>query len=205
MRVLCPSSELRCVPMRIVDSESGGAGLLGGAPPKAVKPDGADSLRYFASVPFTEDPTQQLSIFVADYGRLVNVRGTLNELGLLDIVVHPPTLRNHEATDLKSGLSSHGIQVLLEVDDWIRDEDGTLVVRSGHKLGGRPHLVRETELLSAAIEKIGAEGFVHIAQFDFPESEDATVSGNWPFGDGIFSLFGRTPFERHDWRWCWDF
>lgn len=205
MRVLCPSSEVRCIPMRIVDSENGAAGLLGGAPPKGVKPQGGDSLRYFASVPFAEDPTLKVSIFVADYGHLVNARGAVNELSLLDIVVHPPELRDDKATGFQSGLSSHDLELLGESDDWVEDEDGTHVVRSGHKLGGRPHLIRETTALVTGLEKIAAEGFVHIVQFDFPESEDATVAGSWPFGDGIFSLFGRAPFGRQDWRWIWDF
>ena len=49
------------------------------------------------------------------------------------------------------------------------------------------------------------QSFVLVAQFDFPSGEDALVAGDWPFADGMFSLFGRRPFGDQDWRWYWDF
>ena len=50
-----------------------------------------------------------------------------------------------------------------------------------------------------------AAGYLQILQLDFPGGgEDALVSGNWPFGDGMFHLFGKPPFDRDHWRWFFE-
>jgi hypothetical protein len=48
------------------------------------------------------------------------------------------------------------------------------------------------------------DGYLLVAQFAFPDHHDALVSGDWPFGDGTFSVLGRPPFDADDWRWYWD-
>jgi hypothetical protein len=94
----------------------------------------------------------------------------------------------------------------LEVsEDLIEGDDEEKVIRPNHKIGGRPHLVRETRDLVASLGRARDRGFSLIAQFDFPSGEDALVSGDWPFADGMFALLGREPFGEQDWCWYWDF
>jgi hypothetical protein len=205
MRLLSPSSDSSCIPMRIVAERDELGPRLGGTPPQGVRPPNTGGpLRYFATVSLAIQPDQHLSIFVADFERIADARGAVNEPGLLEIVTHTPARRDGR-TDVDSQLSAHDLVLLPETADVIREEDGNEVILSGHKIGGRPHLVRQNRKLLDGLRVIGDEGFRHVAQFDFPERDDAIVSGSWPFGDGIFSLFGRAPFGRADWRWCWDF
>jgi hypothetical protein len=63
--------------------------------------------------------------------------------------------------------------------------------------------VRRNAALLAALESLRQDRYVLVAQFDFPHGGDALVSGDWPFADGTFALFGREPFQGPDWRWYW--
>jgi hypothetical protein len=192
----------RCHPIRIVADHEGIDGHLGGAPPQGIAPPGG--LTYFLTVSFATDPDRQISIFVADYERLAPARGRINDLGLVKVIEHGPADRSN-ATINPSPLSPCGLVVLPDEEDWIDDEEGGRVVRSGHKLGGRPHLLRETAPLLEGVKQLTAQAFAQVLQVDFPGGDDAPVSGSWPFGDGIFGLFGRPPYAATDWRWWWDF
>ena len=179
--------------------------MLGGHAPEGILPASqSEPLRYFATVPIASDPPLFASIFVADLESLMRARGQVNETGLVSIVVHARKQRG-ASSPLNSPLSEHSLLLAEPASDQVEDDDGLLTARSGHKIGGAPHLVRRKTALLAALESLRQDRYVLVAQFDFPHGEDVVVSGDWPFADGMFALFGREPFQEPDWRWCWDF
>jgi hypothetical protein len=205
MRILCPSDELQSIPIRISDRTEGNSGSIGGQAPELAIPESwSSALRYFASVPLGVTPVSLVSIFVSEFESIVEVRGRVNELNLVQVAIHPPTARQVDAANA-SNLSPHWLEILRETSDWMVDDDGNRVVRPGHKIGGRPHIVRERPHLVRELVAIRDSGFRLVVQFDFPGREDAAISGNWPFGDGMFCLFGKQPFDQGNWRWYWDF
>lgn len=206
MRLVSPDSDLACVPLRIVDGVGAPGAWLGGRPPEGVVPPTSPGvLRYFATVPLATEPALCVSVFVADLEEIMRVRGRVNQTGPLQPVVHSGKPRESVKSAHDSALSEHSLMLLEPADDWVEDDDGQQVVRPEHKIGGRPHLVRERPELLASLEGIREQGYFLVAQFDFPSGQDAVVSGDWPFADGMFALFGREPFAEQDWRWCWDF
>lgn len=143
---------------------------------------------------------------MADFDPILEVRGKIAGLGLLEVVVHSPIARATVSSLLDSNLSEHYLAFQPACEDWVLGDEGERVVRSGHKLGGIPYLINPRERMVSDLEEIYSEGFRQVAQFDFPSRNDAMVAGDWPFGDGLFSLFGRKPFKAaEDWRWLWDF
>lgn len=207
MRPASPSSDQYCLPLRIVDGPGLPGAFLGGRPPRGVAPKPESGpLRFFGSVPLTVEPELCASLFVADLEQLLQARGRLNALGLLEVVIHPAAEeREVDPSPLSSPLSEHGLRLLEPASDRILGDEGEEVFRPGHKIGGRPHLIRVSAQLVDSIEACRAGGFSLAAQFDFPSGDDAAVTGDWPFADGMFALFGRPPFDRENWRWYWDF
>jgi hypothetical protein len=206
MPLVSPSNPLSCVPLRVVDKPGLTGSYLGGRPPAGVSPPASPTpLRYFATVPIATEPDLFASIFVADLETIMPVRARANDADHLKVVVHPLATRATASSLQDSPLSEHALELLPVSDDWIEDEEGARVVRPGHKLGGRPHLVRERATLVATLNSLRETGYFVVAQFDFPTDEDSVVSGDWPFADGVFVLLGREPFGHADWRWYWDF
>lgn len=204
MRRLSPSDSDSCLPFVISDVGVTPGAMLGGRPPAAVTPPGAEPRRFFATVPVAEDPALFASIFVADMDLLMRCRGEVTNSNLVSIVVHPETGRG-VATPFDSPLSEHALQLLSPVADAALDDDGVPVPRSGHKLGGRPHIVRPRARLLAELGTLLADGYSQVVQFDFPHGRDAVVSGDWPFADGMFCVLARESSGWSDWRWYWDF
>jgi hypothetical protein len=192
-----PADLRRCVPLKIAEEESDSEGLIGGAPPALARPEVA-GLRFFVSVPFAVDPAERVSVFVAELAQLQS--GKLHPLGVVDVVRHAPSGRG-PASELDSVLSPMALRLGGEAGD---DEpiNGELLPRGGHKLGGRPFLFPRTGPLSLEIERLTADGYLHVLQMSFPD-RDEPIRGNWPFGDGELHLFGKPPFSRDLWRWCW--
>lgn len=205
MPLAFPEDKDLCLPIQIVDGRSNGGALFGGRPPSGVIPI-ANGLRFFASFPFFSAPETCLSLFVADFDEILELRGRVVELDRLEVLVHSPTSRADSASPHDSNLSEHSLALQSVCEDWVLGDEGEKVVRSGHKLGGSPYLINPRSSLVSELRKTYSEGFRHVAQFDFPSGDDSMVSGDWPFGDGIFSLFGKDPFMAPaDWRWLWDF
>jgi len=195
-----------CVPLQIIPETGSGAGRLGGTPPiEIAPPSGSTGLAYFATLPLVGNPAAHVSIFVSRLEQLMCMRGRVNPSGGIEVCVHYALPRNPSPTPWDSHLSASRLGVLPEADDWIVDDDGSRRIRPGHKLGGRPHLIRTNARLIEDLQQLARRKYIHVAQFDFPGADDATVSGNWPFADGIFSLFASQPYGADDWAWCWDF
>jgi len=161
-------------------------------------------MKYFATVPLVDDPPLAVSIFVAGFEELLEVRGRLGSLGALAAEVHDSLRGRGSQTKYGSELRERGLVLLPPSNDWTVEETGERRPRAGHKIGGRPHLVSGGEALREAVERFLAQGFSLICQFDFPASSDAEVAGDWPFGDGIMMLLGRPPYGEQDFVWYWD-
>lgn len=204
MKIICPDEKSLCLPLKIIPStDSLNNGKLGGRPPKGVSPKkNSIPLKYFVTLKFSEKENLFASIFVADFEKLLSLRGKLNRLSLVDIVIHHPQQRD-DNSEFQSQISEHDIEVLETVTDF-QIIDGDVIFRSGHKIGGYPHLIRNKNNLAEDINNLFKSNFLQIVQIDFPGIEDDTVSGNWFFGDGIFCLFGKDPFEKENWFWYWD-
>lgn len=203
MRLICPSDPETSCPLRIDEDRAEATSFLGGRPP-AIETSLPPNCRYFATVPITSEPHQRVSIYCDDLEKIMPVRGTLANPGLLFPVVHAPVGRQAKASRWDSELSEHALSVLDPMLDWVEDE-GSRVRRAGHKIGGRPFLVREVPSLLAELAAAYANGYSLLVQFDFPSGDDAIVSGSWPFADGVMALFGKDPFGQRDWFWYWDF
>lgn len=206
MEIPFPGNSERCIPIQIIENSESGTGFLGGTPPVGISPlTKFTELAYFATLPLFNQTELWVSIFVAGLEQLMSVRGRVNPPGGIEVCVHGALPRNSSPTSWDSPLSAGRLRVLPETDDWIVDDDGSRCIRPGHKLGGRPHLIRTSARLMEDLQQLARRGFIHVAQIDFPGDDDATVSGDWPFADGIFSLFAREPYGADDWAWCWDF
>jgi hypothetical protein len=206
MQLASPSSPHTCVPFVIRDGPVTAGCWLGGRPPEGIAPARSDgSKRYFATLPLAAQTAIFVSIFVSELEELMPARGRLSAVGLIQAVIHPLRPRSRVDSPLDGALSEHSLQFLSPADDWVVGEDGERVVRPNHKIGGRPHLVRPAPQLLADLGQLALEGYSTVVQFDFPSGEDAMVSGDWPFADGMFALLGREPFGPDEWRWYWDF
>lgn len=204
MKIISPNKNSLCLPMRIVPpTDSINNGKLGGRPPKGIIPKrGLYSLKYFITVKLSGEENLFISLFVADFENLLGVRGRVNKLGMVENVIHKPQQRENNS-QFQSQISEHDIQIL-ETENDSEEIDKEIIYLSGHKIGGFPHLIRNKNNLENDINKLFENGFLQIVQIDFPGNQDDVVSGDWPFGDGIFSLFGKAPFENENWFWCWD-
>lgn len=204
MKLICPLERSMCVPLRITKpSVSLNNGKLGGRPPKGIKPKhNRIPLKYFATIKISEEANLFVSLFVADFENLLSVRGKLNQAGLVEVIIHQPSEREN-SSEFCSQISEHDLQILPLRSD-TQTVDGETIVFSGHKVGGYPYLIRERHNLKNEIDRLFEDRFQQIVQIDFPGNQDDTVSGDWFFGDGIFSLFGKDPLEEKDWHWYWD-
>lgn len=201
--VLCQSQRLLCYPLQIVDQQAGVDGLIGGNPPVNVYPPSMNkNLRYFLTAPFSTNPKTQISVFVADFEKLLGKRGELNRSGLVEVVLHEPSERA-PISEFASPLTPHGLLLLEKHIDWI-DDQGNRVTIAGHKIGGTPHLIRKSPKVMNTMKFIEENNLDLVLQIDFPGPKDALIAGNWPFGDGLFYLFNKPPYGDGDWVWFWD-
>jgi hypothetical protein len=139
----------------------------------------------------------ELSIFIqGDLWNTMN-RGIFSDERVA-VMAHPPSVRRSDRTYV-SVLSEHRIVLGDEAPDLVADQsdDGDPRPMSDHKIGGRPYCIQEPELEGA--EALLNRGLLQLLQLDFPDGRDATVSGSWPFADGLFNLFGAPPFDTFFW------
>jgi hypothetical protein len=206
MQLLCPNEPLRCLRLTIADGPSEMGPRLGGRSPLGVYPsEGKNPMRYFATIPLSTDPALETSIFVHIDPKVMVSHKLHKDDNTIQVVVHGPSQRGSSSA-LDSKLSEHPLKLLEESDDWIIDpDDGSVIVESRHKIGGRPYVIQQGGALETAVNGIQQEGFIQVVQLDFPVVEgDAMVSGPWPFFDGEFHLFGKVPFQGQEWYWFFE-
>lgn len=202
MPLVWPSEKTECIPVLIGDGPSVSGPRLGGRSPEGIK--ARKGMEYLLTLPFSMDPAQELSLFIAGFDEILPASGSLQEPGLIEVLLHSPAPRR-ASDESASSLSEHPLLLQPAKDDWFINDDGETVVESSHKLGGRPYFTQGESDLEDEVERILRSGYLQVLQLDFPGGgDDALVSGDWPFADGMFHLFGKPPFDRDHWRWFFE-
>jgi len=145
-----------------------------------------------------------VSIFLTDEDNALLRGGQVysdDVAGAVEIVLHGRSRRGSAAL-LASPLSGRAIVIGAEQDDWYVTEDGRVPI-GRHKMGGRPSIHKEWDLEGVCAE-LQQSRYVQVVQLDFPGPEDLTGIGSWPFGDGMFHILAREPFDPQDWIWFWE-
>jgi len=207
MQLLFPNDPLVSVPFNVGQGPNEAGPRLGGRPPANVLPRTSNEfICYFLTIPLSVEPSQEVSVFTSsNFDRLLKACGNLNEEGLVQVVVHSSSRRG-KSLELSSSLSEHPLLLLEPREDWLMSDEGERIVASFHKLGGRPYFIQGKLGLEAAVRRLMAAGFAQVLQMGFPavRGDTGEVEGDWPFGDGMFHLFGMAPFGPGDWRWFWE-
>jgi hypothetical protein len=205
MKLIVPSDRGMHRPFRIGDGVSTQGPRLGGRAPAfdagvtAALPAGAE---YFLTFPLAVEPGLFASLFLnAPFDELLEARnaGFMTDDRII-LLTHGEVPRAGH-TRHQSPISPHPIILLPEAPDLISDGEGGFIFDSGHKVGGQPYCIQEPELPGAA--DLFTQGLAHVLQLDFPGARDGGVKGSWPFGDGLFNIFWRPPFEGCQPHWYW--
>jgi hypothetical protein len=196
--LFAPTDLSRCRALRIEARDRRTGPRIGGNGPEGQEAWDlpADTI-YFGTFPLSRRPALELSIYARPFDAFVDAMNEgLRQDDLASCVVHPPARRG-TSREHRSELSAHAVRIGRPRGDATRGEAQPF---SGHKIGGRPYCIQEPELEGAAA--LMRRGFVHVLQIDFPGPEDGDVSGDWPFGDGLFNVLARPPFGPKDIRWA---
>lgn len=185
-----------CVPFAFIESDQIRGPRFGGAPPAGVFP-ASESGRYLLSIPLLGKVGMEVSVFLnCDFDFILDQRGTILSDSSVEVRLHPESPRDvtRPADFLAFGLK---LKPPVVEQDEISDH---------HKLGGVPYLIHPYEEdLESKVEELLAEGFVQILQLNFPAgADDCAVGMSWPFGDGLFHVFGKPPFDDLSWKWFWE-
>jgi hypothetical protein len=210
MELVCPTSLSRCRPFRRGSGGSETGPRIGGRAPEGIIPSyGCTNAMHLFTFPLLSDGQKEVTVFYSRraFDEMVSVPCNSIELTLgrfIDVAVHGPSRRSANQ-DFSSDLSEHPLVFLGETDDVFSDDDSRESPLFGHKTGGRPYRLGNRNELFDRIEGLQKEDYLLIAQMEFMVNGDAQWKGNWPFADGIFHVFGRSPFTQHDWFWVWHF
>ena len=198
---------MACVPLVIGNGKSDTGSRLGGESPVGIAPGKVTlATRYFATIQICVDPVVELSLFLSfDFNEMADSAGVVHSSErLVQPVVHSESRRSTTPL-ITSDLSSHPIIHGMECEDWLIDDDGSRIVRSHHKLGGRPYIQDAGEGLPAAVAELETAGYFQVVQIAFPRAGDGDVEGDWPFAGGVFHLLGTEPLENSSWRYFWEY
>ncbi len=203
MRAVFPARADRCIPLDLDEGPSPNGPRIGGRAPDGLRPGStALNTRYLLTLPLLSDPPSEFSVYIAlDSDEMVDNERRVCAPGV-EILVHPPSKRGMSDAHA-SELDAHPMVLGAEASDVIESE-GESVIRTSAKLGGRPFVINPEKDLEVALERVAAQGFVHILQLPSPSSARVTMSGPWPFAGGMLQLFARKPFETADWAWYWE-
>jgi len=195
-----PESVDVCVPFRISDGPSVTGSRLGGAHPQGILPPIiTGKTRYLLTIVLSD--SVEFSLFTQfDFGEMFNSAGIVlaPESSLLHLSFHEPSRRSNEPA-VVADLSPHPIELRQPLSDTVVD-DGERFVYAHHKVGGRPSLDGEDEQVGAALV-----GYRQLMQLAFPDRQDATVNGNWPFAGGTLHVFSKFPDRGDDYRYLWQY
>ena len=190
-------------PFHFVNEDTSSKARIGGNMPEGLSISLDENAQYFGTFPLYEDASQlYFSLFINCSFKefVIDWHGSIKDSNKITIALHEYRPRS-ESTQYASRLKSqHSIEILKTREDVYQSDMGELVVREGHKFGGTPYCLQEPKLIGW--EELLAQGYRQILQIDFPGLEDGAVSGSWPFGDGIFNLFWKHPFEGEKYFWC---
>ncbi len=205
LTVWTPPADLRRMrPIAIGSGASETGPRLGGRPPAGVQTSAMTSdCRYFMTVPLCSATSLELSVFInRDFNTLIEDSGELFRDNRVLLLTHGESERA-VASPTTSDVSEHPLLLGAEEDDW-RIEEGEEVVRSCHKLGGRPYTMHDPPEFIEGTREAAELGMRHFLQVDFPGYGEH-VSGDWPWGDGLFHLFCRGDIRTAEWACFWEF
>jgi hypothetical protein len=196
---VAPANLDKCIPWRISGKDSPKGPRIGGRGPNG---QGAWKIpkdaEYFGTFPLARFPDLEFSLYVRPYDVLVEAQnGGPQEDRRVCCFAHPPSSRGKDRRFESSLKTRHGIVLGRIRSDLVKDEETHPY--SDHKIGGRPYCIQEPELPEA--DALFEQGFIQALQVDFPGAKDGSVSGDWPFGGGLFNLFLKPPFGPKDVRW----
>lgn len=204
MKLVAPAFDWS-IPLRIDASDVLAGARLGGRAPDGCSPRRlGEGARYLATVPLSSDPELEVTVFTSfSFEEMLDAASSIaRATQLTDAVAHSPSRRRDDSAFL-SELPGYGL-VLGEPQKDIELDQGRAVVRSTHKLGGRPYFMHGDPSLEQEVEALLDAGFRQVLQLEFPGASDAPVEGDWPFADGVFHVLGREPFGPEDWRAFWE-
>jgi hypothetical protein len=175
---------------------------IGGNMPDGLSLQLHDHAEYFGTFPLILGASPlSFSIFINC--RFSELLLALNQEPQSDnriVAVLHGTTSHSTSNRYASKLSQHGLQIGDTLPDRIENDGGTQQVRERHKFGGRPYCLQEPTL--AGSEVLFNQGYRQVMQIDFPTSRyDGRISGNWPFGDGMFNFFWKYPFLGKEYYW----
>jgi hypothetical protein len=152
------------------------------------------------TLPLSADPQLFASVFITcSFRELLKARNRgFRTDERITVITHGDDLPRSSSGLWASELSPHPLRIGEARSDQSKDDEGGVVINSDHKIGGEPYCIQEPELPGAA--ELFKQGYVQVLQLDVPGAADGGIRGNWPFGDGLFNLFGRPPFEQ-DFQW----
>src|SRR5262249_23061471 len=148
------------------------------------------ALNYFATVLLPGATDHRCSIFLSPFRELLDASGNWQPAGLVLPIIHEVSPRVGRWEETMEPSSEHGLRVGSQVVDQYTTPDGEPSLLEGSKMGGRPYFVRSGHAMETYAE-LRVEGFWQLVQFDRFGLKGAGVQGNWPFGQGVFSLLAR--------------
>lgn len=185
----------------IEETEVQGA-RIGGTMPEDIIYSFNETAEYFGTFPvYSEKQDLYFSVIInCTFAELIaSLNQGLQKDNRIVVVLHKEAPRS-TSIKFSSKINAHSLVISDPVSDYITNSSGISYVRERHKFGGMPFCIQEDlpDGTAAAINN----GYRHILQIDFPGIADINVSGSWPFGDGIFNLFWKFPFENNGFFWC---
>ncbi len=174
---------------------------IGGTMPEGISVTLNENAEYFGTFPLYEGNSPlYFSLFIncsfAEFVQTLN--GEFQSDNRVVIVLHRDVPRSN-SLQYASKLSPHIVEIEDIQSDIVQGDQGENVVREKHKFGGRPYCIQEPNLPGA--DELFEQGYRQILQIDFPNPGDGRISGSWPFGDGIFNVFWKPPFEGEKYYW----
>ena len=207
MQLLCPADPSVSRRVWIGSGESEVGPRIGGRAPGGVQlAQEFDAATYLMTLPLSVQPELEASVFLSfDFEGMADNSGLLRPNGLVTVVAHGQS-RRADTQGHVSLLSEHPLVLGDSAEDEFVSDNGVRVIRSSHKIGGRPFFLHGEPQLEADVEAAYRSGFRQLVQLAFPGgSNDATVSGDWPFGDGLFHVFVREDGEQFEFLRFWEF
>jgi hypothetical protein len=188
-------------PFHFADEVQPSSARIGGNMPEGISVTLNENAEYFGTFPlYDNNSLLYFSLFIncpfAEFIQSLN-NGFQTD-NRIRIVLHEDKTRSN-FTKYASKLSQHTLVMDGIESDIILNDQGDNVIREGHKFGGRPFCIQEPNLDGA--DELFAQGYRQVLQIDFPNPADGRISGSWPFGDGIFNLFWKHPFEGEKYYW----
>ena len=180
---------------------------IGGNPPEGVKPEYIDeNTSYFATLPISKDPAIELSIFVSfgdNFSKtdIFALRGQIHnqDSKAVQLVVHSSRPRS-SSRELASEIPSYALTISRKV---FKEKKGDFEEYPEHKLGGIPFFSYDVDSILDFINNTPANGYVHIAQFAFPNDNDVLLDVDWPFAQYVFHVFGKEDCGKLSFISCW--